>query len=124
MKRLSVFILTGILLCGLFVAASSVTKDDANKQTVYEHFQFTSGTYSETNFEDAANWSSLGTTNPATNPCASGSDKTCVLRIDQSLITADPDKSLTEELADYLQNISGMTGATDFVNSNYTYRKP
>ena len=124
MLRLSVFFLTGIILCSLFVAASAFTKDDTNKQTVYEHFQFTSGTYSETNFEDAANWSSLGTTNPSTNPCASGSDKTCVLRIDQSLITLDPDKSLTEELADYLQNISGMTGATDFVNSNYTYRKP
>ena len=123
MKRISIAALSFIAVA-LFFAASAFTKNNAEKQTVYEHFQFTGGTYSETHFENDANWSSLGTTNPITNPCASGTDKTCVLRIDQSLISNDPDMSLEEELAAYLQNISGTTGATDFVNGNYTHRKP
>lgn len=123
MKRISIAALSFIAVA-LFFAASAFTKDNAKKQTVYEYFQFTGGTYSEPNFENDANWSSLGTTNPSVNPCADGSVKTCVLKIDQTLVSNDPGMSLSEELAAYLGNISGTSGATDFVNNNYSYRKP
>ncbi len=122
MKRISI-VLSFAVIATLFVA-SAFTKTTVPKQTVYEYFQFTGGTYSETHFENDANWSSLGTTNPSINPCIDGTAKTCVLRIDQTLVTADPNMSLAEELAAYLDNITGATGATDFVNNNYTHRKP
>jgi hypothetical protein len=123
MKRISIAVFSFIAVA-LFFAASAFTKNNNKKQTVYEHFQYIGATYSEPNFENDANWSSLGTTNPSTNPCADGNVKTCVMRIDQSLLSTDPDLSLPEKAALYLQNESGTTGATDFVNSNFTHRKP
>jgi hypothetical protein len=121
MKRLSILFLASFAVIALFFVASAFTKSNVEKQTVYEYLQFTGATYSETHFENDANWSSLGTTEPSTNPCIDGTAKTCVLKIDQALITNDPSKSLEEELDDYL---TGLPSATTFVNSNYSYRKP
>ena len=120
MKRLSIAAFS-LITVALFFAASAFTKNNDKKQTVYEYLEFTGATYGETHFENDANWSPLGTTEPSTNPCIEGTAKTCVLKIDQTLITNDPSKSLQEELDDYL---TGLSSATTFVNSNYAFRKP
>jgi hypothetical protein len=120
MKRISIAAFS-FIAAALFFAASAFTKNNDKKQTVYEYLQFTGGTYGETDFENDANWSPLGTSEPSMNPCIDGTAKTCVLKIDQTLITNDPSKSLEEELDDYL---TGLPSATTFVNSNYSHRKP
>jgi hypothetical protein len=124
MKPLLIVFLLTFTPVAFFFIASAFTNDTSKKQNVYQYFHYTDSAYSEIRFENDANWSSLGTTNPSTSPCIDGIAKTCVLRIDQSLPSNDPFLSLPEKFALFLQNQPGPIGATDFVNDNYTYRKP
>jgi hypothetical protein len=102
-------------------AASALTKDKAPKQTVYEHFQFIGSSYNEADFENDANWISLGTTNPTTNPCTSGSSRICVVAVDQSQLSTNPLLTLPEKMELFLVN---QASADTYVNNNWTYQKP
>lgn len=126
MKKLSIFLVATIAVVAVFFVSSAFTDAKANKQVTYEYFQYSASAYTETDFETSTNWISLGTSNPISNPCASGSAHSCVVRVDQSQLSTNPFLTLPEKMALYLQNISGTTGASDYVNnaSNYTYQKP
>ncbi len=123
MKRFLIVFLTIVGSSAIFIISSGFDKDNSKKQIVYEHYQFLGSTYSELYFENEYNWLALGNTNPSINPCSTGARETCVLRIDQSLLSTDLSLSLAERLALYLQSLPGVLGSTNYVNSNYTYRK-
>lgn len=121
MKRFSIVLSVAVLV--LAAVASAFTNHETPAQITYEHFQYTAGVYGETDFENAANWSALGTSNPSSNPCISGSSRICVLRVDQSQLSTDPLLTMPEKLALFLQN---QSSADTYVNTagNYTYQKP
>lgn len=123
----SLALLTVLTITSAFTdKAGKATNTDntgkAAKQTVYEHFQYIGANYNEAGFENSANWDALGTTNPSTSPCASGSTKTCVLRIEQSELSGISGATMEEKIANYLL---GEPSAFDIVDDsgNSTYRK-
>lgn len=114
----------------VFAGSAFAKKDKAKKQITYDYFQYSPTTGSESNYETASNWSSLGTSNPSSNPCTSGADLICVVKVDHSLISGRSGSTLTDKFMNYLQSLSDSApgandGATNFVTSsnNYTYRK-
>ena len=121
MKKLSIFLVATTAVVAVFFASSAFTADKAKKQTTYEHFQYTATVYGETDFENAANWISLGTTDPSTNPCITSGTRVCVARVDQSALSTNPLLTLPEKMALFLQN---QGSADTYVNGNRTHTKP
>jgi hypothetical protein len=122
MKRISIAALSFIAVA-LFFAASAFTKNNAEKQTVYEHFQYIGSSYNEADFENDANWISLGTTNPSTNPCTTSGSRVCVAKVDQSQLSTNPFLTLPEKMELFLIN---EASADTYVNTagNQTHTKP
>ncbi|MBI3717393.1 MAG: hypothetical protein HY252_02190 [Sphingobacteriales bacterium] len=116
-----------VFVVAIVVAGSAfIKKGNVKPQITYDYFQYTASSYGETDYENSGNWSSLGTSNPGSNPCTNGSTHTCVLKIDDSRLSTDPSLTMPQKIALFLQNQSDPNGATNFVTnaSNYTYRKP
>lgn len=123
MKRFSIILFSSIAIFAVLFVGSAFTKDAEKKQITYEYFQYNASVYGETDFETAGNWISIGTSNPGSNPCTAGTAHSCVVRVDQSLLSTNPLLTLPEKMAQYLQN---QGSAASYVNSgsNYTYQKP
>lgn len=121
MKRISIAALS-FIAAALFFAASAFTKSTSEKQTVYEYFQYTGTSYNEADFENDANWISLGTASPGSNPCINGGTRVCVARVDQSQLSTNPLLTLPEKMELFLIN---EASADAFVNNsgNQTYTK-
>lgn len=120
--------LASLFVVAIVVAGSAFVKANkhAKKPITLDYFQYTASSYGETDYENSANWSYIGTSKPGTNPCSSGSSHTCVLRIDDSQLSTDPSLTMPQRIALFLQNQSDPNGASNFVNNvnNYEYRKP
>lgn len=120
MKRISIAL--SLVVIATLVVASAFTKTTAPKQTVYEHFQYTASAYNESDFETAANWTSIGTTSPGSNPCIIDGTRVCVAKVDQSQLSTNPLLTMPEKFVLYLQ---GQASADTYVNtvSNRPYTK-
>lgn len=123
MKRFSILLFSSIAVIAVLFVGSAFTKDAGKKQITYEYFQYSASAYGENDFETSGNWISLGTSNPGSNPCTSGTAHSCVVRVDQSSLSTNPLLTLPEKMALFLQN---QSSAASYVNSssNYTYQKP
>ena len=121
MKRISIAL--SLVVIATLVVASAFTKTNAPKQTVYEYFQYTATSYNEADFENDANWISLGTTNPSTNPCTTSGTRVCVAKVDQSQLSTNPLLTLPEKMELFLIN---QASADTYVNTpgNQTHTKP
>lgn len=123
-KRLP--LMAAILGAGLAMAQKSLDKSsNISQMSVHAkadvaYFQYTGSIYSDAGYTNAANWNYMGTTAPSSNPCTNGSNHVCVLEIDQDDLDGASGSSETDRLANYLSSV----GASSFVNSNATYKKP
>lgn len=130
-KRLLFPLIACIALTGIVIAGSAFTKkDNAKKQVTYDYFEYSPMSGSESSYETVSNWSSLGTSNPSSNPCDPGTDLVCVVKVDHSLISGRPGSTLTDKFINYLQSLSDSApgandGATRFVtnSNNISYQK-
>jgi hypothetical protein len=93
-------------------------------QDILEHFQFTGDTHTEEQFEIASNWQALGSSAPSSNPCPAGTVKTCVVKVDASLLPA-PDPDLNTKEKRFAKLLQDMASASSFVNdgSNIIYKR-
>lgn len=120
-----------IALTGIVIAGSAfIKKDKVKKQVTYDYFEYSPMGGSESSYETAGNWSSLGTSSPSSNPCDPGTDLICVVKVDHSLISGRPGSTLTDKFINYLQSLSDSApgandGATQFVtnSNNIAYQK-
>jgi hypothetical protein len=122
MKKLSIFLVATIAVVSLFFVNSAFTSGDkTTKPPVYEHFEYIGSSYNEADFENDANWISLGTSNPASNPCTPGSTRICVVAVDETQLSTNPSLTLPEKMELFL---IGEPSADTYVNGNATYKKP
>lgn len=120
MKKVILCSSASIFILVAFVISSAFTSNKAGSISHYEHFEYSGAGDSETDFENAVNWTALGGESPGTNPCIPGVNRICVIRVDLSLLSTNPLLTLPEKLALFLQ---AQSSASDFVNSNYVYMK-
>lgn len=120
MKKVILCSVASIFILVAFVVSSAFTSNKAGTVSYYEHFEYNGAGDSETDFENAVNWTALGGEAPGTSPCLPGMNRICVIRVDLSLLSTNPLLTLPEKLALFLQ---AQSSASDFVYSNYVYMK-